>query len=1445
MSNKTTRTVWFGGSFMWRKAWVISLVFLLLAGAGAFWYVRSQSFMATAAELLSAEATKALHTEIKIDKIHVRSLTEIGAENIEIFDKAGKVLAVAQQVKVSFSPLGMVRGLPTLANVSAVVVEQPVITLAQREDGAWNYQDLLSGDAESSNDFRGTVFLRDAALTVQAAGQSRTLQDLNGKIDFAAQPSLFFAADFLQEGGRAEISGTWGGARETVSVKAKDFDVAHYLDLLPENMAVQLNKGLLQSLDVTFLKNGSEYEVTGEAVVLGAALTVEETAVEDIDGLVLFNEKQLRIFSRGKVKQQPVVLRGTMSLDVVEPILDLQVSSKGFDAAKVLDNFPLHGKIAFAANIRGTYSAPTVEGVFDVKEGQLYDYTLQNLHAKLHFADEVLTVEEVSGALSDGRFQGEGRILAADGSYQLRLQAENFSVETFSAYLPDVSGKVRADLAIDGKGMDFADARVYGSAALQDGAYRNIPFTRLSANFYKQADVIDVDSVSLILPQGEVSAAGKIRDGRMDFNFSGGEVDLASIAQLEPRLKLSGRAGFSGTLSGTLAQPAVQATLTAKEGMIFDQPYQTAAGKLTLATDKIFMDGFTIKNGATEHRVSGFAGITGEKPVNLTAISTKARAEDIMKLALPGEALTGNIDNTVKITGTLDDLVAEGELDFYQGSFRGVLLTKAGGRYQWKDGQLQLKDFTVSAPNLRVKLNGALKADQSMDFDIIADEINFGKLRLNLPYPVSGMGKFAGKLSGNLDEPKFDGNLSADALIFNGQPINAVQGEIAYQNHALELTSFGFRQGNGTYRLTTGIDLNTKKIYGGLSVEKGDMAAILALFDLKSDWIGGELDGTIRLGGTVEKPRMHLQGSMGEGHLKDYPLRNIAIDITLNDRVITVKQFRAEQGEGLLVIKGTLDMAGPIALECAGQNIDAGLLTSLADYKMDTKGTLNFGAQVGGTVGAPTANLSLDIQGGGVGNATFDTLYGLFTLRDGIIQVEQLLAQKGEYKASAYGVIPLAALTSGGQDHVDVKNQMDLKVSLDQADLSILPLLTDQLDWAMGETKGGINITGTLAHPLVNGAVTIKEGAMKFKALGKPLQNLSLDVQFLGDRLELREFQGEMGSGFYRMSGKSRIGGDGVHDYAFDLKLDQLEIVNDYYKGPLSGTLTLTEDKIFEYIVPKLSGTLQIENSTLDVPSLPESEEAMPRVKLDLEVALGRKVRLYNSFLYDIWLEGHANFGGSTRRPQTSGEIVATRGTVNYLKTSFKIKEARAYFNQVNSFLPSLHLEADTRLQRTRVYLQIDGPADKMQIRLRSDPSMNESEILSLLTLRSRYFDKDSQGDSGIGKDELVSLLDIGLQMSFLSEVENMMRNALGVDEFKVVRDTLDLGSGRNSSEEVYNIEIGKYVDDKLMLRYVQGVDYDSYKFGIRYEFNSRISLTGDVDEDNNSTIGIEARFKF
>ena len=102
--------------------------------------------------------------------------------------------------------------------------------------------------------------------------------------------------------------------------------------------------------------------------------------------------------------------------------------------------------------------------------------------------------------------------------------------------------------------------------------------------------------------------------------------------------------------------------------------------------------------------------------------------------------------------------------------------------------------------------------------------------------------------------------------------------------------------------------------------------------------------------------------------------------------------------------------------------------------------------------------------------------------------------------------------------------------------------------------------------------------------------------------------------------------------------------------------------------------------------------------------------------------------------------------------------------------------------------------------------------------------------------------------MSVLSEVESAVRKVFYLDQFTIAR-----GSGAafehrqegERTEKVYHVTIGKYVSDKVMLRYTQEIGGEEItRYGVLYDLNDHIGLT--VERQGKANIvGMEARMKF
>ena len=1433
-----------------KRRFIYGMVVLLVLAVG-FFCVKSREAAELAASWIAEKASVQLQMPIRIGAVRLESFHSAGVDAIEISDGTGKPFLQAEHASLQIDLWKMLWSSEPADAIGLVKIEKPELYLEKKQDGSWNYEELFPEMKSGKQLYKGKVAFSQGTLHFGWQGKSLLCTDVDGQVDLAGAPSDQFDLSFRQQDAEVRISGTAGGSRQNMQLDIKNADLSLYTDWLPETLlpdTLEISAGQLTSLSAVLIAaDGEPWRMQGRAALKNGQAVYQGKELKDVQMLVLFTENNARIFARGQVEEQPLSVHGKIAWEDGLPVFDLLAEAADFSPERILPQIPYAGKIAFQARIQGMADSPRVTASLQAAAGEMDQYRFTDARADVRFEDGLLFVDHFQAAAFGGQISGQGQLAAESALWQLSVNFSGLDAHDLLAkQMEDFSGNLSGMLSVYGQGTDFSHAAVSGSVDAKNGQYKELAFDYARLAFGKEGSHIDLHALEAGLSGGGIlTAAGTLDEQALDLSFQGHDLSLELAKLLSPQLDIAGLADFSGHVKGQLDNPRVRIEFSARDGQLFSQPFDRIQGSGAGSLNGVYLRDFQLEQGGrVVHTAHGIVGFTGNRRIDVQVDTKGARMEDLKLLWLPEEVVTGNVDNELHLTGTLDDIQAKGHIHFYEGSWRGILLTGADGWYEKKAGTTYLQNFSIQSPLLRLHLDGSIDAAEHLDLTVKADEMHLDKLDARLPYPAAGTAGFTGKVQGSINDPVFTGSLQAAGVVLNGQALEHLDGQLLYQDGNLYLQNFAVEQNGGSFKLQGRFGIRSHQMDASLDVKNADINALCAIANYKNEIIAGRLNGQIHLGGTMENPSASLQGNMEAGTLKGYPLRHMTIEAVLQDRVITLQKFYGEQGMGKVAAEGKIPLDGIMEARLSAQDIDAGLLTHLLDMKMAMQGTLNVDAQFGGTLQNPEADVSVDVEKGGVGATSFDSLTGLFNLKNGIVQVSQLLLKKGIYKASAYGIVPLKAVQSKPWEMPDDYEQIQLKVSLDQADLSILPMLSDSVDWAIGPLRGGVMITGTLAHPLINGNIRLIDGAMKWRALKNPVQNMQMDIDFKDDLMTIKNCSGVMGKGSYALTGSTLITGGGFDRYAFDLDLRDLEADSDFLKGPLNGHFSLTLGEIFGHQLPKLSGNLDLENVTISIPSLPEGESELPNMLLDIGFTAKNKVRLYSPFLYDLNIKGSAHFGGTTRHPKPAGEILVTRGTVSYLKTVFTVREGSAYFNQVDSFFPALHLEADTKLDKTKIYLWVDGPANAMKVKLGSNSDMNDTEILQLLTLRSAY-----QGDNRDPSlsSQLTDLLNVSLRMSFLSEVDGIIRNALKVDEFNIARDTLSQDGNSESlrNREVYNVEIGKYISDKVMLKYSRGIGYDRNKVILQYDINDHMSFTGSAADNNAYTVGFEARFRF
>ena len=416
-------------------------------------------------------------------------------------------------------------------------------------------------------------------------------------------------------------------------------------------------------------------------------------------------------------------------------------------------------------------------------------------------------------------------------------------------------------------------------------------------------------------------------------------------------------------------------------------------------------------------------------------------------------------------------------------------------------------------------------------------------------------------------------------------------------------------------------------------------------------------------------------------------------------------------------------------------------------------------------------------------------------------------------------------------------------LQLDNAGLDVLTFLTPYVTEADGPIQGAVKIGGTLDAPTVNGDIAVKNGTIKFKDTAYPLANINADLTFKGRSAVLSgsgtmDKKGKKNPGSISLDGKAAWSGRSLNSYSLAADFSGLYLNCPYYDGPITGYVNVTPGDGR----PKVSGLMQVDNTTVDIPLALASSSEGPDLDLDFTLTLGNKVRLYNPALYDLMVNGSVTFQGNLNHPHPSGRFEATRGTVHYLDTNFRVTKAKADFSRYDSFLPYVDAEGFSRVGQYNVMLTLRGQADNMDLMLRSDPPLTKPQIVSLITLRN----SGGRPQSSLSEKDMDSLLGSGIRMTLNSlGLTQSLEKALSLDMLTVTNGSLNLNDKNTDvSRNYYNIEMGKYLFNDFMVTAAFGINHGDDRFGFMYDLGSKFSVNAWTSDDD-SFIGGVYKYSF
>ncbi len=1144
----------------------------------------------------------------------------------------------------------------------------------------------------------------------------------------------------------------------------------------------------------------------------------------------------------------PLTLRG----EIAYPgggWLDLAISSPGLDLSAIRALFfpaahlGLAGQAGGSVWITGPAGTPYLDGDITSASGRLNRQAFDALRMRFQYSGGTLTLSDLSAQIGGGRVAGDA-VLDVSGvtpSYLFAGAADNLDVNGLPAaglaVTDGLSGRVTGQVAGAGTG---GRVQLLAGVRIAGGAVHGQLFQDLHAVFWDDDGAVDLSFLRAQVAGTTVYASGHVaKSGALDLSVAALDVPLEGLSARAglQGMSVGGSADFTGRLTGTSAAPVLSGAVTAWGGHVGPVPFAFARGDLTMSPQGIASRSLAFEDGAASYQISG-----GLRFTPLAAANLHLDAEGVPATLLFGGAsgpppVTGTLTAHVSLDGPLAHPSGVGQVTLVGGSIGGQRVDRVDASLAEDGRRVQIRSFDAQRADARLHAAGTVDPQGPVDLSVSASRISLLDLSaaMGLTPAPRGTLQLEGAVHGTLRSPEVTGTLRVPDLVLGGQAFDA-SGTITYRSGRLRVEPLALTQGAARYSLTGDLYLGAHpSVDLALDVHNGQVATILQAGGLSLPAPAtGTINGAIQVTGPLTDPSAHLALTLADAKVGGMPFGTGVADLTLSHGAIDIRQLELHPGQGQIEARGQVILSWTSNVEVAAHDLDPNLLRPFFHLDTPLAGKLDFAMQWSGPTRNPTAGLSLEATDAGVPGATADRIVGLIYYKDGTIHIENATLAKGQHKVVIQGTLPVAS----GAPALDPKGPLALDVHLENADLSLLSLLTPQVHDASGTIEGQVAVGGTVGAPVMGGTVQSQGGRLRLDPIETPFENINVDIAFSQDQILVRTLSATLGGGQVEGGGTVGISNFRPDHVALDLSARGATVtVPGLYAGGLDADLALAggADR------PALSGTITLSHGRVAIGGGPgpAAPGGLPLVALDIAIFPSTDV-WYDNGPVRAELGGALHLGGTARQPKLSGSVRSLQGTIVILGTPFDLIEGQAVFSEALGFDPEISARAQALYGETRVFMDVNGVVPDATITWSADPPMSQADILGLVV-------GTSSANTTVGQ---------GLGRLIFGSMGSGVRRAFHLDELSISYDpqnpvTLRIGKFLLQNvylavAQVFGRPAGTWVPvagPGVLTRLTTNQAYTV--LSLEYFLSPTISLTYDVDTLGDNGIFLLTRFPF
>ena len=334
-------------------------------------------------------------------------------------------------------------------------------------------------------------------------------------------------------------------------------------------------------------------------------------------------------------------------------------------------------------------------------------------------------------------------------------------------------------------------------------------------------------------------------------------------------------------------------------------------------------------------------------------------------------------------------------------------------------------------------------------------------------------------------------------------------------------------------------------------------------------------------------------------------------------------------------------------------------------------------------------------------------------------------------------------------------------------------------------SSGGITlvaaIRGQLAHPEVNGKLTLQDASMNLASIPNGISNANGVILLNGTSAVIQNLTAQSGGGKLSAHGFAVLTGRTIQ---YGLRAAAEHVRTRYNGASIVNSASVSLSGNSEHSL--LSGDVTVEkiafNRQSDFGSLlsragtpPQTPSApsgvLAGMRLDLRIRTSPDVQFQTALAQSLQGTADLRLRGTAASPGMTGRVVITQGRLVFFGNQYTVNRGTISFYDPLDIDPVLDINLETKAQGVNVVLGVSGPIENMKLSYRSDPPLRFDEIVALLaTGRTPSSDPTIAAHQPIAPQQSVAQMGESAIMSqaVAAPLANRLQRVFGVSEIKI-----------------------------------------------------------------------------